>query len=172
MKLSVYLGKLAKREFLKEFNIYAYFTRNVVGYSLNEDSIVVYFRDGKEKELKNLPYPMHYFNECFKTGYHMKHRSTWRKVKKSVYKIVVHCSDGTHNEKLTIRTTNIGIYDYIKRQYDAIDFIEDNLITYEDKTLCMKDKFISGIGISEKKVKFKNIIEYENFQEEVTLITK
>lgn len=168
MELSVYLEKLAKREYLKEFNLYAYFTYKVIGYSIKDDSITVYIRHGKEKKLEKLPCPIEYFLKCHKTGYHIDHRSSKKPVKKMVYEISVYSISREQKEELTIRTTNENIYDYIERQYDALNFITEKRIAYGDKSISMKDYDISGMGRTQKKVKFKNIIEYANFKEEVT----
>lgn len=166
MKFKQYLTKLARKEFLKEGHLWKLLFGEVKGYEFNDDSITVYFKNRKSKELKNIPHSMEYLYECHSCGYHINHRSSQKKVKMPVHTIEV--TSYVHPKTtLKIVTTNENIYDYIEKQYKAVSFIKDNKVVYGDKSIVLKHAY--GFGMYTKKVKFKNILEYNDFEEIVTL---
>lgn len=169
MTFERYLEKLAKKEFIKKGQLWKLFYGEVSGYQFNEDSITVYFRTGKSKELTWVPYSMEYLKQCHSCGYHILHKSSQKKVKMPVHTIKVHCeSEAVTTMKIV--TTNEYLYDYIEKQYDAISFIKDHKLVCGDKSIVLEHSY--GMGRTIKKVWFENSMEYSNFKDQVTLETK
>lgn len=169
MEFNTYLTKVAKKEFLKEGRLWSLLTCNVRGYVFNNASIEVYFDNGKSKELTDFPYSMEYLKKCHNCGYHIEHPSSQRKVKKPVHTIYV-TSYSDSETTLTVRTTRESVYDYLLVQYRAIHHIPNRTITYDDKSIQVAGS--SGIGKTTKNEVFENIIEYSQFEDEVTVTTQ
>lgn len=169
MEFDKYLTKIAKREFLKEGRLWNFLTCQVNGYIFRDDSIEVYLDNGKSKELANLPHSMEYFQKCHRYGYHIDHWSSKRKVKKPVH--TIHMTNYSDiKTTLTVRTINEHVYKQLHVQFDALGFIPDRTIRYEGKSITL-DSSITGMGITTKMETFKNIIEYSQFKDEVTVTT-
>lgn len=170
------MNQLAKRDYLKHGQLIAFFCYRVIGYSFDWENNQIkvqynhFFGKYPEKILSNPPYPMDYFKQCFKAGYHLNHPSTKKSVKRDVFTIHVtnDVSDGW--QTLKVVTINPHAYTYLQNQYDAVQFIPDRQIKYDDKSIYLIGH-ASGIGQSKKTVKFDTILDYEAFKDIVTIET-
>ncbi len=167
MKLKQYLRHKARFVYLRKGNVFRFlFPGEARGYHLDGETkeVAVHFPDRRTLVLPNLPYPFEYFEECYqKGGYHLEHPSTKRPVKKTIHNIELRNGE---DEFLRIRTTNAGDYDYLMKQYDALSFIPDRTIRFEEKELRMTSGS-RGISHWEETVLFENILAYEAFATEV-----
>lgn len=168
MKLKQYLRHKARFVYLRKGNVFRFlFPGEARGYHLDWETqeVSVHFPDRRNVTLTNLPYPFAYFEECHqKGGYHLTHHSTNRPVKKSIHVIEL---QNCRNESLLIRTIHAGDYDYLKKQYDALAFIPDRTLQYDEERFQMPSGF-SGISYWTEAVVFENILAYEAFGPEVT----
>lgn len=154
---------------MKEGRLWNFLTCQVEGYVFGDNSIEVYLDNRKSKKLTNLPHSMEYFQKCHRAGYHIDHWSSKRKVKKPVHTIhVTNYSD--ISTTLTVRTINEHVYKHLHAQFDALGYIPDRTITYGDKSIEM-DSSITGMGKTTKMETFENIVEYSQFNDEVTITT-
>ena len=169
MELKMHFTIHAILQLLKQGKILQALRLKHVGYHINDTHVVLQGIGFQMIELTNLPYDLAYYKQCHNnSGYHEKHWTSKMKVTREVYRIRVSSS----TEELIVETTNESAYRYIKKQYDAIDFIEDRKIQYNERSISLADSSYRGIGMSTDKVTFPSIVAYEKYKETVKLIPR
>lgn len=166
MELDTHFVFYAVLQLLKQGKILQALRLKPIGYNINDTHVVLQSRGFQMIELTNLPYDVAYYKECHNnSGYHEKHWTSRLKVKRDVYRIRVSSS----TEELIVETTKESAYNYLKKQYDALEFIEDRTIHYEGHSISLLDSSYRGIGLSVDKVTFSSIVSYENHDDRIEL---
>lgn len=166
MELETHFVIYATFQLLKQGKVLQALRLKPIGYHINDTHVVLQSRGFQMIELTNLPYDLAYYKQCHNnSGYHEAHWRSRLKVKRDVHRIRVSSS----TEELIVNTTNKSVYDYLKKQYDALDFIEDQKIRYDEHNISLSNSSYRGIGMSTERVTFPSIVAYQKHQETVEL---
>lgn len=167
MRLTKHFEQIYRKEMLKKGKLIKALRADCTGFSLHHDEKRIEISIGYREQytLTDLPYPYEYYVECHREhkGYHVKHPSTQKKVKKPMYTVTVY----NHTHEMEVVSKHKGTYEYLLAQYNACYFIPDSKVSFDDAFICLNQGF-SGIGSSEEMVTFANIIEYERQKDSVT----
>lgn len=141
--------------------------KRFLGYHIEDNAVRLHFKRSIKLTLDRPAYSIDYYQECHKSGIHLKHWSSRLKIRREVYEVYV--TDG--EQELVITTTNPHVSEYIRTQHDAIGHIPDRTVRYNNHSLHLPMDF-HGFGVRTDTRTFKNQAAYELFEETVELVKR
>lgn len=102
--------------------------------------------------------------KSFEIGYMVNHKSSNVPIKSKIYTIKI--SNG--EETLLVKTPNENWVETLKNLYNAQDYLKDNTIVWEGKSIQLNKPYSSFDAYSSMR-RFDNIIEYAKFESTIEL---